>query len=263
MLGTIETAVGESPESIRIRASILLKAGEYKQVLLLIENAVKDFPDNSLLREFYGRILLLTGKDGEGREYLENTLKTNPDSQGSLLLLTEEAIESESWNRALVFIIKILNKSSSDLFLRYAVEIYQNLGEIKKALEYNFLIINNGKPFYNDFYSAVSMLLIDGKIEDAGRYIDDWINNSNKAKDKSYFYYLKSLVLTDNQDKLDILRQSLFENLQNFDSILAIADAYYELGEKRSSYRYLKQALILAPGNDYVKEKLRTLEKEL
>ncbi|MDA3938392.1 MAG: tetratricopeptide repeat protein [Spirochaetia bacterium] len=263
MLGTIETAVGESPESIRIRASILLKSGEYKQALLLIENAVKDFPDDSLIREIYGRILFLTGRDGEGREYLENSLKTNPDSLVSLQLLTEEAIGSGSWVRASEFIVKILEKSISDVFLRYAVEIYQNLGNIKKALEYNFIIINDGNPFYNDFHSAVNMLLREGNNKDAGSYIDDWISNSNNTKDKSYFYYLKSLVLTDNKDKLDVLRQSLFENLQNFDSILAIADAYYELGEKRSSYRYLKQALILEPENDYVKKKLRTLEKEL
>lgn len=263
LLGTIESVVGESSESIRIRASILIEDGKYDEAYYLIDKAVNKFPENSVLREFYGRILLLKGQEGEGREYLENNLLSNPDSLGSLQLLTEEAIESKSWVRASEFIHKILERNKSDIYLRYAVEIYKNLGNNKKALEYNFQIINIGKPIYSDFHSAVILLLEDGKSKEAGSFIDDWVESSSNSKDKSYYYYLKSLVLPNIQDKLDILRQSLFENLQNFDSILAISDVYYMMGEKRSSYRYLKQALILDSENEYVKEKLRTLEKEL
>ena len=74
---------------------------------------------------------------------------------------------------------------------------------------------------------------------------------------------MKSLVQINTLEKLDSLRQSLFENLQNLDAIIAIADAYYELGEKRKSYRYLKQALILVPDDELIRERLRKLEKEL
>jgi len=263
MIKTIESSYGESLTSIRIRASILVKKENFTDALELLEKGMINYSDDPELRDLYGRILLLTGQDGEGRLYLEDSLELNPDSLGSLRLLTEEAILSKSWVRASSFVEKLIAKDDVDIYLRYAVEIYNNLDNYKKASEYNFRIINKGNPMHSDYYIAVRMFLEEGNYGAAADLADVWIKSSDNPADKSYFYYLKSLALKDPKVKLNILRQSLFENLQNLDAIIAISDAYYKMGEKRNSYRYLKQALILVPGDESVKEKLRKLEKEL
>lgn len=263
MLGTIELITGESPVSIRIRVSILIKDGEYQKARELLEGKMTGFSDNTELRNLYGRVLLLTGDSDKGRVYLEDNLELNPGSLGSLRLLTEEAISSESWIRASEFVEKLLEKEATDTYLRYAVEIYRNLGSTKKAKDYNLRIINNGKPLHDDYYTYVDMFLVDDKASVVIDSVDKWIKDTDSPVDRSYFYYLKSLVTDDHQAKLDVLRQALFENLQNLEAIIAISDAYYQMGEKRNSYRYLKQALILVPGDELIKEKLRKLEKEL
>lgn len=263
ILNSIEATNGVSLLSVRIRASILVNEGEYVEALGFLKKAMENYQEDPELRNLYGNILLLTGKEGEGREYLENSLLLNPDSLESLRLLTEEAITSESWIRAVEFIEELLEKEGSDKYLRYAVEIYYNLGNNIKAIEYNLKIINNGKPLHLDYYNYVDMFLADGKTSLVTENVDKWIKKSNSSIDKSYFYYLKSLALVDPYAKLDVLRQALFENLQNLEAIIAISDAYYNLDEKRNSYRYLKQALILVPGDEFIKEKIRKLEREL
>lgn len=263
MIKKIESSFGESLTSLRIRASILVKKEKFADALELLEKGRKNYYDDPELRDLYGRILLLTGQDGEGRLYLEDSLELNPDSLGSLCLLTEEAILSKSWVRASEFVEKLLAKDDVDIYLRYAVEIYKNLDNNKKASEYNFKIINKGNPMHSDYHISVSMFLEEGNYSAAADMADVWIKSSDNPIDRSYFYYLKSLALDDPKVKLNILRQSLFENLQNLDAIIAISDAYYKMGEKRNSYRYLKQALILVPGDESVKDKLRKLEKEL
>jgi len=263
LINTIESSAGVTLASISIRSEILVNTKKYNESLHLLDKALQKYPDDPKLRELYGRILLLTGKDLEGRAFLENSLELNPDNLGSIRLLTEEAILVKSWERASEYVEKLLKKEFKDEYLRYAVEIYHNLGNNKKAAEYNLQIINIGQPLHSDYYIAVDMYIKEGKIQTAINLLDEWIKLSTNSVDRSYFYFLKSLVSSDPKVRLDILRQALFENLQNLDAIIAISDTYYELGEKRNSYRYLKQALILVPDNESVKEKLRKLEKEL
>lgn len=263
MLKVIESVAGQSGDSVRIRGSILINGENYIQAMELLEGAMARYPDDSGLRALYGSILLITGNEGEGRVYLEGSLEANPDSLGSLRLLTEEAISSKDWIRAAGLVEKLLVKEGSDTYLRYAVEIYQNLGDYTKVAGYNSRIINEGEPLHSDYTVYIDLLLREGKVKSALEILDRWIKISNSPVDKSYFYYLRSLAQADTREKLDSLRQSLFENLQNLDAIIAIADVYYELGEKRKSYRYLKQALIMVPDDELIRERLRKLEKEL
>ena len=263
ILRVIESVAGQSEDSVRIRASILINEKDYIQAAALLEDALDDYPDDPGLRALYGSILLITGNEGEGRVYLEGSLEANPDSLGSLRLLTEEAISSENWTRAAGLVEKLLVKEDSDIYLRYAIEIYQNLGDYTKVFDYNSRIINEGQPLPSDYTIYIDLLLRDGNVKASLKIADRWIKISSSPVERSHFYYLKSLAQVDTRDKLDSLRQSLFENLQNLDAILAIADAYYKLGEKRKSYRYLKQALIMAPDDENIRERLRKLEKEL
>ena len=172
-------------------------------------------------------------------------------------------MSAEDWVRAAEFVEKVLEKDSSDPYLRYAVEIYQNLGNYSKVFNFSTRIIEEGQPLYSDYTAYINLLLREDNVKASLKIIDRWIGASSSPVEKSHFYYLKSIAQTDIAAKLDSLRQSLFENLQNLDAIIAIADAYYKLGEKRKSYRYLKQALIIAPDNDYIRVRLRKLEREL
>ncbi len=263
MLKVIESVAGQSKDSVRIHSSVLIDEKNYKQAAALLVDALEDYPNDPELRVLYAGLLLLTGNEGEGRIYLEGNLEANPDNLGSLVLLTKEAMSAEDWVRAAEFVEKVLEKDSSDPYLRYAMEIYQNLGNYSKVFNFSTRIIEEGQPLYSDYTAYINLLLREDNVKASLKIIDRWIGASSSPVEKSHFYYLKSIAQTDIAAKLDSLRQSLFENLQNLDAIIAIADAYYKLGEKRKSYRYLKQALIIAPDNDYIRVRLRKLEREL
>ena len=263
LLQALESLVGNTAYSLFIRASIFVNNKNYSSAGSLLKVALGKYPDNIKLRNLYGSVLLYIGNIDEGRGYIEDSFKTNPNSMGSLRLLIEESIASKDWKRAEGYVSKLLLTDNSETGLRYAVEIYRNLGENNKALNYNGKILEGEHPLHKDYLVTTQLLIEEGKNLQALKLIDSWLAASNNSKDKSYFYYLESLALKNPIEKLDSLRQSLFENLQNLDAILAIADVYYDLNDKRNSYRYLKQALILSHDDENVKNKIRKLEKEL
>ena len=263
LIQAIESISDNTPYSFFIKASIMFNNKNYSNAYSLLKVAVDEFPENIKLRNLYAKVLLVTGKTEAGREYLEDSFKINPSGLGSLRLLIEEAISSKDWNRAEGYIKKLLTNDNSDSSLRYAVLIYMNLKDNLKALVYNSKILERGHALHPDYLISTTLLIENGKRLKALKEIESWLEKSENSDDKSYFYYLRSLAQTNSQEKLDSLRQSLFENLQNLDAILAIADVYYNLNEKRSSYRYLKQALIISGNNKVIKEKLRKLEKEM
>ena len=263
LLQALESLMGDTPYSLYIKASILVNNKNYSSAGSFLKASLNKFPDNIKLRNLYGSVLLLTGNNDAGRGYFEDSFKTNPNSMGSLRLLIEESISSEDWKRAEEYVRELLLNDNSETSLRYAVEIYQNLGENNKALNYNEEILKSEHVLHKDYLVSIKLLLQESKNLQALKDINSWLATSKSAEDRSFYYYLKSLAITDPGEKLDSLRQSLFENLQNLDAMLAISDVYYELNDKRNSYRYLKQALILSHGDDKIKDKLRKLEKEM
>ncbi|MCF6336079.1 MAG: hypothetical protein L3J12_10085 [Spirochaetales bacterium] len=263
ILKVVESISGQTGEYIRIYTSILAAEKNYSYALELLGKALSLEPDKQDLVSLYGKILLLAGKEGEGRIYLESSLENNPDSLENLGLLLEDAVSMKEWSRASELIDRLLTKNSSDLYLRYAVTIYRNLGDLTRAFNYNNKIVHEGSPVYEDYYNQIKFYLEQGRNLKAIDEVDRWIAGSTDPVERSSFYYLRSLTQPDIKGKLDSLRQALFENLRNLDAVVAIADAYYKLGEKRKSYRYLKQALIMVPDNEGIKEKLRNLEGEL
>jgi len=263
LLQALESLMGDTPYSLYIKASILVNNKNYSSAGSFLKASLNKFPDNIKLRNLYGSVLLLTGNNDAGRGYFEDSFKTNPNSMGSLRLLIEESISSEDWKRAEEYVRELLLNDNSETSLRYAVEIYQNLGENNKALNYNKEILKSEHVLHKDYLVSIKLLLQESKNLQALKDINSWLATSKSAEDRSFYYYLKSLAITDPGEKLDSLRQSLFENLQNLDAMLAISDVYYELNDKRNSYRYLKQALILSHGDDKIKDKLRKLEKEM
>ncbi len=263
LLQVLEPLMEDNPYSLYIKASILVNNKKYSSAGSFLKDSLTKYPDDIKLRNLYGRVLLFAGNTDAGRGYIENSLKINPKSMGSLRLLIEESITSKDWKRAEGYLTKLLLNDNSETSLRYAVEIYQNLGENQKALNYNEEILKSENVLHKDYLVTIKLLLQKGMNLQALEDINSWLAISKNTEDKSYFYYLKSLALTDTREKLVSLRQSLFENLQNLDAMLAISDVYYELNDKRNSYRYLKQALILSHGDDKIKDKIRKLEKEM
>jgi len=263
LMQALDSLMGDTPYSLYIKASIIVNNKNYSSAASFLKASLDKFPDNIKLRNLYGSVLLFTGNNDAGRAYFEDSFKINPNSLGSLRLLIEESISSEDWKRAEEYVRRLLLNDKSETSLRYAVGIYKNLGENNKAFNYNEEILQSEHVLHKDYLVSIKLLLQEGKNLQALKKIDSWLATSKSAEDKSYFYYLKSLAVTDPGEKLNSLRQSLFENLQNLDAILAISDVYYELNDKRNSYRYLKQALFLSHDDDKIKDKIRKLEKEM
>jgi cytochrome c-type biogenesis protein CcmH/NrfG len=59
---------------------------------------------------------------------------------------------------------------------------------------------------------------------------------------------------------LDLLRNSLLENLQNTNSLIAISHLFAEEGDYKTAVRYLRQAATLLPENADIKRDIATYE---
>lgn len=260
LTGIFESVRGVTGKSIYIRAKILADRGKYRDA----ENLVKEYPaflEGDLpLSILYGQILVLMGRYDEGLNFLEEKLREYPGNEDFSRLLLDVYIKKSKWKDALSLVDSLLKPDSSTELKRAAVRIYYKMKMYDKAYSLNEAILTKDNPGIDDYVYRVKLLINKGLKIEAMKEIDGWLLKTDTASDRSILYYYKSLCTDSISEKKEYLQQALFENLQNLDAIVSLADIYESSGEYRKAYRYLKQAAIIDPGNSDIRNKLKYLE---
>jgi tetratricopeptide (TPR) repeat protein len=277
-------------EIILIKASILLEQGQYSQSNATLDsyasinsndrtylflrariqaegNRNRDSALNylrSILRNgddtevlVYAAGLLMesqrTEDQTEGREMLERLRKTNSSSVEVLSLSVKDAIQRERWQEAQGYLNRILviRRTAQDLTDAYNVE--RGLGNNARALTFARELYDRDNA--NHDYAAVyiAALISSGRKDEASRMIESRITSASSGLVKSRYFYLRSRLQTNQEEALNNLRSSLFEDPRNLDALIATFEIYHNRREERRAVYYLKQALAIAPDHPLLK----------
>jgi len=240
------------------------KAGEdYLSALNTIEKGRAAYPDNKVLEEAYGAILMLAGRKDEAREILTGDNGTGGTGLEGLIVLIEDAIETEDWNAAAEYAQR-LDKENISLKAGLAVWKAWYFQQ-----DYQQALLSGEKLYrlYPEQADAVivyvrTLIRMNRRLQ-AERILNERLPKESDSEKKSVLYYLKSLVSDSEDEKLQALRSALFEDLQNIEALVGISRLYVDMGDIRKAYRYLKQAAALSPGDPAIESEMTELEEML
>lgn len=96
----------------------------------------------------------------------------------------------------------------------------------------------------------VKVLVATGRTGEAGRIINQQIENNCSSKMKSFLLYEHSFIVSGEEAVLADLRNSLTANPRNKDALYRLYQIYYNKKEYRKAQYYLKQVVALSPADE-------------
>jgi tetratricopeptide (TPR) repeat protein len=185
----------------------------------------------------------------EGRELLRQLTATAKPSPAALSLAVRDAIRKEDWKEAKDNLTRLLaeRRDSQDLLDAYTVE--HGLGNNAAALSYARELYDKDNRNEEAAAAFISALIDTGRQSEAARMIENRLGTLSGGTLKSRYYYLRSRVRSDEEQSLNDLRSSLFEDPRNLSALMAMFEYYHRHRDERRAVYYLRQALALAPDN--------------
>jgi len=189
----------------------------------------------------------------EGRDLLTRLLTVPNPSLEVVSLALDEAIRREDWKEGQGYLTRLLKerRSSRDLLLASLVE--KGLGNNAAALAYARELYERDRTNEEGLAAYISALIDTGRQDEAGRMIESRLNGMSGGVQKSRYYYLRSRIGKNEEQVMNDLRSSLFEDPRNLDALIAMFEIYHRRKDERRAVYYLKQALALAPDNPRLK----------
>jgi len=201
----------------------------------------------------YAVKLLLESPRGEdrqeGREVLARLMAAPSPNLSILSLALDEAIRQEDWVLARTHLNQILSRrrSQSDLLAAYTLERAQ--GNNAAALAFARELTQRYPSDMEGNIAFITALIDTGRREEAAGELERRINTAPSGVLKSRYLFLRSRIAANEQDAINDLAASLFEDARNLDSLIAMFEMYHRRRDERRAVYYLRQALAIAPEN--------------
>lgn len=282
----------DNMDFILLRAKILMKKGEYLNVSSLLDVYARNDNTNKdylLLRAELQRdwnknissasstmqialnlypddidILLMaasimaTSRQKIGQRTLKDVLdiilQKEPENAQAQELLISEYINSENWNDAYNLSSTLINKNnySTEILLQHIKSCIQMGLSSEARNSINLLKTMKIESSLLEL-ATVQVLIAEGKKAEAFSLIQRAISiYSGKAK--SDFYYEKSRISANEEEKLSDLRLSLTANPRNPDALFSLYKYYFDKADYRKAQYYLRQVVALNPENSKLTE---------
>jgi Tfp pilus assembly protein PilF len=189
----------------------------------------------------------------EGQELLRRLAAVPNPSPTVLGLLVRDAIRREDWREARENITRLLaeRRDFQDLLDAYTVE--HGLGNNAAALAYARELYERDSGNEEAAVTYISALIDTGRQSEAARMIESRLGAASGGTLKSRYYYLRSRIQSDEEQALNDLRSSLFEDPRNLSPLIAMFEYYRRHRDERRAVYYLRQALAIAPDNPQLK----------
>lgn len=265
LLSVLERSYGETPALLVTRARLLLQRGRDEEALQLLETLGKGYQD-PFSQAMYEQTLIESGNVELAQALLDRT------GQGRLSIaarkaLLQEAVAENDWNEAELQIAVLLEiDEDNGPFLREAVKIYLNLGDLDRAYQYASILTGLEDATPGDRLLLTEILLARGDNESLGQgrsLLASLKEETLGSPERSQLYYLESRMAPSEEAELELLRSALLEDLQNVDALVAIAELHRNRGDLKKAYRYMSQAAYLLPSDEELGRELRALEAAL
>jgi tetratricopeptide (TPR) repeat protein len=189
----------------------------------------------------------------EGRELLRRLTSAAAPSPAVLSLAVRDAIRREEWREARDNLTRLLaeRRDSPDLLDAYTVE--HGLGTNAAALAYARELYEKNRENEEAVAVYISALIDTGRQSEAARMIETRLETASGGTLKSRYYYLRSRVRNSEEQILNDLRSSLFEDPRNLSALMAMFEYYHRHRDERRAVYYLRQALTIAPDSPQLK----------
>ena len=230
-----------------------------------IEEALLLYPEDFDVLLEAANLASKSGSNVRGKnagQLANEVLAIDSNNKRAIEICAINSIRIKDWQSAYNYNKKLINEKDVTLeTLLNHVEICLNLKKLDEAEN----LINNiyEKEKHDDIlemYIRVQAAL--GNRKDVLELIESLLPQAS-SKLRSFLYYQRSLLATNDTDKLADLRQSLTSNPRNADPLFELYKYYFEKKDYRKAQYYLKQVVALNPNDIEILNLNSELEKLL
>ncbi|MCX7656709.1 MAG: hypothetical protein N2Z76_09320 [Treponemataceae bacterium] len=240
-----------NPLYLYLRARVQMEGYQNRDAALTyLRSLIKAYPDNVEGLSYFVRLLLGSSRQeekNEGQGLLSQLMATGSLSPPILELVVQNAISREAWSEALTYGEMLLKErgAPSDKMLLY--QVYKGLRDYPKALSLAQELFQAFPENDDSILMYVDALILSGKRDVAQTLIEQRLIQVSSGTKKSQYFYMRSLLRTDEEQVLNDLRSSLFEDPRNINALISMLEIYDRRKDERRALYYYKQAVALHP----------------
>ena len=212
------------------------------------EQALELYPDDTDVILAAANLAAATGSNVQGKsagQLAAEILATDPDNEDAIFIRAKDAVVRKNWEVAYNDTSQLINKGNASLSRKLLyVEACLGANRIEEAqrivgeLYKEYPESDDAKELYMRVQAAAGN---NGEV----RSLIASMLPSASSQLKSFLYYQRSMLATNDSDKLADLRQSLTANPRNSEALFELYRYYFERKDYRKAQYYLKQVVAL------------------
>ena len=193
-------------------------------------------------------LVAATGSNVQGKsagQLAAEILAKDPDNEDAIFIRAKDAVVRKNWEMAYNDTSQLINKGNASLSRKLLyVEACLGANRIEEAqrivgeLYKEYPESDDAKELYMRVQAAAGN---NGEV----RSLIASMLPSASSQLKSFLYYQRSMLATNDSDKLADLRQSLTANPRNSEALFELYRYYFERKDYRKAQYYLKQVVAL------------------
>jgi Tfp pilus assembly protein PilF len=221
-----------------------------------LRSLLRSYPEDEEASVYAARLLMESTRSGdqaEGREILARLLAAGQNSLMVSALAAQDAAQRRAWEEAQPHLERLLEERRSPQDLLLACTVERGLGNRTAALAYAQELYQTDPANEEGTIAYISSLIDLGMRAEAGALLETRLAGAGGGFLKSRYYYLRSLLRSNEEAAMNDLQSSLFEDPRNLNALTAMFEIYHRRRDERRALYYLKQALAIAPEDPQLK----------
>ena len=195
-------------------------------------------------------------------DFINTLLKQNPRNILAIRLLVKEDIAEKRWESAFERVQYLYNNNPSEEDIMLYARVCAGLNNWEEAVNTAQAAYNAASKQPSDEIITLYLQALYGakKYSTLKQVINRHLGDARSAL-KSVLIYYQSLLASNDDDKLALLRSSLLSDPRNSLTLFALYEWYFNHKDYRKAYYYLQQVIALDPYNKTYLQLAEKLEK--
>lgn len=228
-----------------------------------IEKALSLYPDDEDIILYAAQLASETGSRVSGKtgvQLAELILKDDPDNVKGLQYSVQSLYNEGRYSEAYTLSKKLLgDKAVPQRAVLMHTKICLAMHYNDEAWKYAASLYEKNSDNIEIIQHYIEVMIKTGRTQSASKLINSMLSGTPSANLKSFLFYERSFLTSNEGTVLSDLRSSLIANPRNSDALFRMYQIYYGRKDYRKAQYYLKQVVSLNP-ND---EKYLRLNSEL
>lgn len=220
-----------------------------------VEQALELYPHDSEVILAAAQLAAVTGNTVQGKtagELADEILGREPDNDTAIFIRAKDALTRKDWDTAYSNTSRLVAKDTVSL-VQKLLHIQACLGanQVKEAQTEVNLLYQQHKDSDDVKELYIRVQAAAGNKGEVRSLIASMLPSASSLL-KSFLYYQRSLLATNDTDKLADLRQSLTANPRNTEALFELYEYYFDRKDYRKAQYYLKQVVSLNTNDEQI-----------